>query len=63
MSELLELRLEIEPGVVKATGTQLSAKAPGGKPSERPLLLLLLPPKGKRQRRFSLWKFRAGLMK
>lgn len=61
MSELLELRLEIEPGVVKATGTQLSAKAPGGKPSERPLLLL--PPKGKRQRRFSLWKFRAGLMK
>lgn len=31
MSELLELRLEIEPGVVKATGTQLSAKAPGVK--------------------------------
>jgi uncharacterized Zn finger protein len=29
MSELLELRLEIEPGVVKATGAQLSAKAPG----------------------------------
>lgn len=30
MSELLELRLEIEPGVVKATGTQLSAKTSGG---------------------------------